>query len=147
MNIILRNSRITEKIMPLLFMWTDDPGEAIAVIINHGRASPMRTSKTLLPIVLDTAISPWPKYRRRKIVGSTFYMRLSDGCIIKNANLLTYSKNRILNLDNTIRPLTYMCVTKQTLFLLIWYISVIYNTSLLDIILCDSLLSYLVWPP
>lgn len=36
------------------------PGLTSAVSMNHGRARPMRMSKTLLPIELLTAMSAWP---------------------------------------------------------------------------------------
>ena len=37
------------------------PGLTMDVFINHGNAKPIKTSKTLLPSVFDTAMSPEPK--------------------------------------------------------------------------------------
>ena len=39
---------------------TYDPGSTQTVLIHQGKAKPINTSKTLLPMVLETAMSPWP---------------------------------------------------------------------------------------
>lgn len=48
--------------LPLLRTFTTPPGFTMAVSINHGRPKHIKMSKTLLPIALDTAISPCPEY-------------------------------------------------------------------------------------
>lgn len=52
-----------KNILPLLLTLTTLPGFTMAVSINQGRPKQTKMSKTLLPMALDTAMSPWPEYK------------------------------------------------------------------------------------
>ena len=52
---------------------TVEPGDTIAVLINHGTASPIKISKTFEPIELDTAMSPRPKKEEENIFENKEY--------------------------------------------------------------------------
>ena len=56
----VRNQKYCSEI-PFDLTLTTLPGCTMAVSINQGRPRQTRMSNTLLPMALDTAMSPWPK--------------------------------------------------------------------------------------
>lgn len=69
---ILFLNRQKEQIKDLPNIHTVDPQNSAMVCKPHGTPRPTRMSKTLLPIVLDTAMSPRPAEKKPKTKQKTY---------------------------------------------------------------------------